>query len=362
MKARLDRRSFFAVGVAETVAAVLANSGVAALSRRASAAQKGEEPDAADRLYTDAARKSVARGLEFLAGRQQADGSFGASGYQGNVAVCSLSAMAMMAAGSTPERGPHGRHVAKFLDYALASAQQSGFINGVTVSHGPMYDHGFATLFLAEVHGMAARRDVREKLAKAVKIIVESQGRQGGWRYQPVRAEADVSVTSCQMMALRAARNAGVFVPKETIERAADYIRRCQNADGGFTYMDDGGESVFPRSAACVVALFNAGLERDTADTREVRRGLDYLATYRPTRGAKVRYSHYYYGHYYAVQAMWHAGEERFADWYAALRDDLVDRQTAAGAWEDPFGAEYATSMATLALQMPKNSLPIFER
>jgi hypothetical protein len=44
------------------------------------------------------------------------------------------------------------------------------------------------------------------------------------------------------------------------------------------------------------------------------------------------------------------------------LRDDLVDRQTAAGSWEDPFGSEYATAMATLTLQMPKNSLPIFER
>jgi hypothetical protein len=354
MTLRFTRRDLLTVG---------AGSCVSLFAPRAIAWQQRDEAgEAADRLFTDAVKKSVARGLDFLAARQQADGSFGGTGYQGNVAVCSLAAMAMMAAGSTPDRGPHGRHVTKFLDYALASAQQSGFINGVTVSHGPMYDHGFATLFLAEVHGMTQRREVREKLGRAIKIIVESQSRQGGWRYQPVRAEADVSVTSCQMMALRAAKNAGVFVPKETIERAADYIRRCQNADGGFTYMQDGGESVFPRSAASVVSLFNAGLEKDPLDVPEIGRGLDYLATFRPTPGAKVRYSHYYYGHYYAVQAMWHAGGRRFADWYEALRDDLVDRQTAAGSWEDPFGPEYATAMATLTLQMPKNSLPIFER
>ncbi len=354
MKHRLTRRDLLVAGAA-TYSLLFAP--------RAVAWQAGDETAGpAERLFTDAAQKSVTRGLDFLAARQQADGSFGATGYQGNVAVCSLAAMAMMAAGSTPDRGPHGRPVARFLDYALTSAQQSGFINGVTVSHGPMYDHGFATLFLAEVHGMTQRREVREKLAKAVKIIVESQNRQGGWRYQPVRAEADVSVTSCQMMALRAARNAGVFVPKETVQRAADYIRRCQNADGGFTYMQDGGESVFPRSAASIVSLFNAGLEKDPLDVPEIRRGLDYLATFQPTPGAKVRYSHYYYGHYYAVQAMWHAGGRRFADWYQALRDDLIERQTAAGFWEDPFGSEYATAMATLALQMPKNSLPIFER
>ncbi|MEX2188683.1 MAG: prenyltransferase/squalene oxidase repeat-containing protein [Pirellulales bacterium] len=355
---RFHRRDLLIAGLA----------GVVARAGRSLAWQPGgeqdvdERADALDRLYTDAARKSVGRGLDFLASRQQNDGSFGATGYAGNVAVTSLSAMAMMAAGSTPDRGPHGRAVAKFVDYALASCQQSGFINGVTVSHGPMYDHGFATLLLAEAHGMSRRRELREKLAKAVKIIVESQNRQGGWRYQPVRAEADVSVTSCQMMALRAAKNAGVFVPKETIVRAADYIRRCQNADGGFTYMQEGGESVFPRSAAAVVSLYNAGLEKDPNESPEIRRGLEYLAAYRPERGAKVRYSHYYYGHYYAVQAMWHAGQSHFPNWYAALRDDLVDRQSETGAWEDAFGQEYATAMATLALQMPKNSLPIFER
>lgn len=348
----LTRRKFVSASAA----------GVLGLRARGILAQAERGGDGVARLLTEPARKAVSRGLDFLAARQQADGSFGATGYQGNVAVTSLAAMAMMAAGSTPERGPHGRAVAKFLDYALASAQQSGFINGVTVSHGPMYDHGFATLFLAEVHGMTDRREVRDKLAKAVKIIVESQNRQGGWRYQPVRAEADVSVTSCQMIALRAARNAGVFVPKETIERAVDYVRRCQNADGGFTYMHDGGESVFPRSAAAVVSLYGAGLDENPNDAPEIKRGLEYLAPYKPQRGARVRYSHYYYGHYYAVQAMWHAGGERFASWYEALRNDLVERQTATGAWDDPFGAEYATAMATLALQMPQNSLPIFER
>jgi hypothetical protein len=318
--------------------------------------------DATDRLNTEAARKSVTRGLDYLAARQQTDGSFGATGYRGNVAVTSLAAMAMIASGSTPNRGPFGRHVARFVDYALECCQQSGFINGVTVSHGPMYDHGFATLLLAESHGMSHRRDLRQKLASAVKIIVESQNRQGGWRYQPVRDEADVSVTSCQMMALRAAKNAGLFVPKETISRAVDYVRRCQNADGGFTYMLTGGESVFPRSAAAVVSLYNAGLEKNPNETPEIRRGLEYLASYQPVRDARPRYSHYYYGHYYAVQAMWHAGPRHFPDWYAALRDDLVDRQTPGGSWEDAFGEEYATAMATLALQMPKNSLPIFER
>ena len=38
-------------------------------------------------------------------------------------------------------------------------------------------------------------------------------------------------------MGLRSARDAGLSVPKETIDRAVQYVRLCQNkADGGFRY------------------------------------------------------------------------------------------------------------------------------
>ena len=36
---------------------------------------------------------------------------------------------------------------------------------------------------------------------------------------------------------------------------------------------------------------------------------------------------HYFYGHYYAVQAMWTAGGDYWAEWYPAIRDELIRRQ-----------------------------------
>ena len=65
---------------------------------------------------------------------------------------------------------------------------------------------------------MTRRPEIREKLQKAVRLIINTQNNEGGWRYQPVRADADLSVTICQINALRAARNAGIFVPKETVD------------------------------------------------------------------------------------------------------------------------------------------------
>ena len=137
-----------------------------------------------------------------------------------------------------------------------------------------MYSHGFGTLFLAEAYGMTHRPEIREKLQKAVRLIIDSQNIEGGWRYQPVRHDADLSVTICQINALRAARNAGLFVPKETVDACIRYVKRSQNPDGGFRYMlQAGATSEFPRSAAGVVALQSAG----EYDSKEVRDGIAYL-------------------------------------------------------------------------------------
>jgi prenyltransferase beta subunit len=308
------------------------------------------------------ARPALEKGLKFLAARQQEDGAFAASGYGRNAAVVALAGMSWLAEGSTPDRGPHGVEVSRALDYLLAHCDESGFISVEgAMSHGPMYEHGFATLFLSEVYGMSPRDDLREKLSRAIDLIVRTQNAEGGWRYQPRREDADISVTICQVMALRAARNAGLKVPSETVDRCIEYVKKSQNADGGFRYMLPGGESQFPRSAAGVVALYSAGVY----EGREVERGLAYLDQFLPRPGgigAQTQSGHFFYGHYYAVQAMWQADGERWSQWYPAIRDLLVSRQQTDGSWEDSVCAEYGTAMATIILQMPDSSVPIFQR
>ena len=352
----IDRRRFLASG------ALLGGAVAAGAWPRSSALAQvnpSADPAALD-LITPAAQSAIDQGLQFLAARQHEDGAFGSGGYARNVAVCGLSGMAFMSSGSTPGRGPMGENVARCVEFLLANTEESGFIvvPGST-SHGPMYGHGFAALFLAECYGMSPRADVRAKLSKAVELIVETQNDEGGWRYQPQRRDADLSVTICQVMALRAARNAGLHVPRETIDRCVDYVKRSQNADGGFMYMIQGGQSQFPRSAAGVVALYSAGIYEGP----EIEKGLSYLMQFMPRGGAYNRESHYFYGHYYAVQAMWHAGAEHWAKWYPAIRDELIARQRKEdGAWMDSICPEYGTAMACIILQMPNNYLPIFQR
>jgi len=328
----------------------------------------GAEPEGTPRresreLITPATQTAIDQGLGYLKRRQSTQGShrgaFGKESYRANTAVVGLAGMAFMAGGSSPDRGPYGAQVSSCVDYLIKNVQPGGFVAVPNVrTHGPMYGHGFATLFLAEVYGMTGNSAVRDTLRAAIKLIVDTQNVDGGWRYQPVRSEADISVTVCQMMALRAARNAGVFVPNETVDRCIEYVERSQNPDGGFSYMLAGGPSAFPRSAAGIVALYSAGQYRGET----VQRALQYLEDNLIQESTFEGNNHFFYGQYYASQAFWHSGGDRWTRYYRLIQNVLENRQSDEGYWLDFICPEYGTAMACIVLQLPNNYLPIFQK
>lgn len=302
-------------------------------------------------------RVTVKKGLAYLASVQSPDGSFGSEQYGAHVGITGICCLAFMADGNMPGRGEYGDVVERGLRFVLSHASESGLIAADT-SHGPMYGHGYATLFLGEVYGQTGDPRIRDVLQKAIRLIVDTQNHEGGWRYQPRPYDADISVTITQIMALRSARNAGLTVPKETIKRAVSYVRQCQSpADGGFQYMLSSGGSAYPRSAAGVASLQYAGVYEDDA----VKRGLEYLQ--REFRGLGPRGGgHYFYGHYYAAQANFLAGGQYWADWFPAMRKSLIKNQQPDGSWSSGHGESYGTGMALLILQIPNRLLPIFQR
>jgi hypothetical protein len=315
-------------------------------------------------LVTPETQRAIDRGLAWLARRQvvsgQGEGAFGHGGYQGGVAVASLAGLAFMMSGNPPGQGPYGKTIDRSIKFILSCVQDSGYISVPGAGQDNMYGHGFATLFLSEVYGMseAADRDqtVGEKLRRAVKLICQCQNDAGGWRYQPVKSDADLSVTICQIMALRAARDAGLHVPDEVRTKCIDYVKRSQNPDGGFRYQLMGGPSTFPLTAAGVVSLYSAGIY----DGEPIDKALKWLMKYVPGKGSPG-IGYFFYGHYYAVQAMWHAGGEYWTTWYPAIRDLLLARQNEDGSWPDTeVCPEFGTAMAAIILQIPHNFLPIF--
>jgi Prenyltransferase and squalene oxidase repeat len=312
-----------------------------------------------DNLYDTSVDEAIRGGLEFLLTQQNEDGSF-QSPEQGKwIGVCALVGLALLSRGVRSGVGPAGLALRKIGQYVLSQVQSSGFICSTrSTSHGPMYDHGFGTLFLAELFGTDRELNIRPKLTEAIKLIRDTQNPQGGWRYNPAPDDADLSVTVSQMMALRAARNAGLGVPKQTIDKAVDYVRRSQNPDGGYMYQLRGGESRFPLTAAAIVALHNAGIYEGS----ELDSAYQFLISNAQANNSLERSNFFFYAHYYSAQAFWLRGGSQWEPWYKSLKRTLLAMRNSRGGWFDYNSSEYGTAMACLILNMPRSVLPIFQR
>lgn len=286
---------------------------------------------------------------------------------RGHLGVTSLCGMAFLAGGNLPDRGPHAAVVQATLDYVTRTAQENGYLSDAGTR---MYSHAFATLFLAEVYGMAATERTKVTLERAVNLIVDCQNAQGGWRYNPFDRELDLSVTVCQVQALRAARNIGIRVPTETIDKALAYVTQSRVPAGryeGLFYYKIHGRGAYDKpneyaiNAAALTALSCAGLHDDNlADPVLQFLGEEYgtVAEYYRT------HFYYWYGNYYAAQAFYQNGGPRLRTYWARLASDLLEAQAADGRWRNTTGPgdEFATAIACLLLQMPKQYLPIFQR
>jgi len=383
MSVPLTRRTFLHYGACGSAAGVLSVTAHSQQPAPVAVVPAGSRSRSGAEFINQETQTQIERGLDLLARSQLNDGSFPGGaihdrlGGGWSVGVTALAGLALMSGGHQPGRGKYGRVVAKTVDYvaSMAGGPNPGFLttaesqqSGRLASQpSPIYSHGFGTLFLSEVCGMASggNRDAKSRAAleQAVAFTVSAQNREGGWRYEPQAQFADVSVTVAQMMALRAARNAGLFIRKNVMDNAAKYVKACQLPDGGFSYWKGQGYSAFARSAASLVGLYSAGIY----EGKEVERGLKYLQQYLPGRQFSLREippQHYWYGQYYAALAMWTAGDEYWTVWLPAIRDELLAKARGSGGnWTDAsHGSAYATAMALIILQLPNNYLPILQK
>ena len=350
---RSDRRKFLKTSSGVAIAACGCFELMAAERDSMKDPAKGDpKTDENQEMLTADAQKAIDRGLEFLAKRQLVNGSFRGKGYSSNVGICALGGMAFLRSGSRPGKGKHGKRVDACIRYVVAHGEKTGLIIARGgQSHGPMYSHALSVWFLADAYRHSKRKVILDTLEPAVELLVDCQNDAGGWRYQPRKSDADISVTACAIIALAAARAAELEVPKKTIDSAVRYIKNCQNGDGGFRYMVKDGASAFPRSAAALSALQAAGVTKGPF----VNKALTYLTSLPPTGNAR-RQGHYFYARLFATRAMRRTGGAWWRKWYPAIRDELLARQNEDGSWRDTIGSEYGTAAACLILSESRST------
>jgi squalene cyclase len=302
------------------------------------------------------ARKACTNALSWLASRQNKDdGSWSDGSYQHNTAITSFALLAFMSQGHLPNQGQFGGEVTRGMRFLMGSQRDDGYLVGAR--GGNMYCHGMATLALCELWGSTGDDTIKPVLDKAVKLIVGCQNDEGGWRYEPRKTGADISVTIMQVMALRAAKNAGFKVPDQTMKDAIAYVERCYNdGSGGFSYQAGGGAPGFARTAAGCCVLHLAG----NYNAKQLGPAVEYLK--RNFDSPK----HFCYGHYYAAHAMHQRDPAEWKEWYERITNYLLPLQSADGSWSGldrgGVGPVYQTSIAVIVLSVPTHYLAIFQR
>ena len=288
------------------------------------------------------------KGLQFLARTQTKEGTWPDSAYGGQPAVVGLSVVAMLAHGDDPNFGPYRLHIRRGLESIIKSQNaETGYIGN------SMYNHGFATLALAEAYGAVDEPRLAAALQKAVNLILTSQAKNshGAWRYSPDGSDADTTVSGAQMVALFAARNAGIAVPEEAIQKGLKYLANCQSADGGIGYTSAGG----PNGARTAIGCVAWALAKEKKG-KEFKSAFAFLQN----APAESHYQHYYL--YYAAQAFFHASPEAWNNWNRRNIKTLSTAQNADGSWDGQFGATFSTTASLLSLALNYRFLPIYER
>lgn len=336
------------------------------------------------------ARAALERGLDWLAKEQArlSDGSFPPTGLRASradvaaeteghhapVALTSLAALAFLAAGEQPDRGPRALALARALDWIAGRVELDtrsdhfGYASQPGDALSRMHGHGFAALALSQAF-VASRKTARgarieTALEAAVRCIERSQGVEGGWWYDPKKgAQHENSITICAVQALRGAQNAGLAVEPLVVARALDYVERTQKPDGSFRYALGDERSSISLTAAAIATFEMLGRYEGKA----LAEGYDWLARALAMRGDGAAPSDVicpFYERLYVAQALWQSREEGVFDaWWKREMPRVVASQELDGRWKDPrYGDVYATAVNCLVLALPEGLLPIFQR
>jgi hypothetical protein len=310
-------------------------------------------------------REMYERGMQYLAKTQSEQGDWAAYGGEQGPGVTGMALMVFLACGEDPNFGPYSNNVRKALRSIITSQDASTGIMGMS-----MYHHGFAMLALAESYGVVDERNlwpdnkgprtIGQALELAVRAALTSQkkNQMGAWRYSPDQSDADTSVSGAVLVGLLAARNAGIEVPDESIDKAIAFYTSMTSSGGEVAYAGGMGGGFGESLARSSIATLVYAVAR-RKDLKQYKATLDYIKQRIEQQSPQGWYE---YARYYQAQALFQGDLAAWEKWNKLLVRQLKSVQQADGSFQGQLGACVGTSLNLLALALNFRFLPIYER
>jgi len=308
---------------------------------------------------------SLKAGLAWLASEQEESGMLPAGpafpGYSQrfHVAVTSIGGMALML-----DPG-HEAAAEKALRFVLSCGHADGYVYFRAPSFKGMWEHGFATQFLAEMLLRKRSRGeetskIEKALRRAVALIERVQNLEGGWGYRAMPdPHAEVGPGAAMLDALLLARKGGIPVRKRTIERGLQSQCALMLPPRPETTQGEWRSFSYEANAFTVASLLGWKDRPDTKVYLEALRSVSpegYFATFTEStrmRGVYWATGNHTLGLFYTALAFRRLGESRaeeFAKWHERVAAGLAKMQREGGAFKGWFGDVYGTAFTCLTL------------
>jgi hypothetical protein len=197
----------------------------------------------------------------------------------------------------------------------------------------------------------AAEGEAEGSKAPRAKVVIQRRSSQTS----DVTLKGDFSNTQFAILGLRACRDAGVEVPKDTWKRALDYLRKYQHDHGGWGYViqgeqDEGSYASLTCAGICSLAICLSALgTKDVRADSGIKKALGWLdKNLDPSRNAGIENSSvrgpsaWQYYHLYSLERAGRVlGVETLGKrpWYAQGAKWLLGAQQGDGRWEDSEGS-----------------------
>ena len=275
---------------------------------------------------TPQSEESILKGLQWLKGHQNGDGSFG---QQYPVAMTGLALLSFMGHCERPSSKEFGDCVRKAIDYLVATGSGGKLAKGG--GNDWVYEHGIGSYALGEAYILTKEPKIAETFTKAIKLIVDGQNADGGWVYNFAKSgPGDTSVTGWQVQALKAAVLSGLKIEgvEQALKKSVDHVERVRGAKGGYGYT--GPQDNHGTTPIGVVILQIAKHERGQA----VRQALDFFVT--SPDAPKLEYESgdtNLYAWYYGTQACYQHGGSAWQKWNRQFQPEIVGHQSQDGGW-----------------------------
>ena len=300
-------------------------------------------------------REMYDAGLRYLLKSQDDSGAW--KDGQAGPGVTGMAVMALLASGEDPNHGPYRVPIRKALrSMIVAQNAETGFL-GSGQGHDSMYQHGFGMLALAEAYGAVDDRMLWTEASAG--------GQQGRPLGQALDAkDADTSVSGAVLMGLLAARNAGIEVPDETIDKAIRYFTTMTGPNGqlGYSGGPGGGSDAVTSIGVLVYSIAQQKGLPQYGKSLAYLRGRSLAVEQGGMEGYPT------YTRYYRAQALFQGDVDVWEKWNAGLVKELKGMQAKDGSFAGfagrggGFGGTVDTALALLSLAVNYKFLPVYER